>query len=175
MQEIISVNKFKNDFPIFADSINKNHNLQNIILPEFDLEPIKFKLNKKSSENWPNEYISVIEVEYRRFLGLVKAYSTKMVPSRPVDKFWHQHILDTRKYEKDCNNFFGYFLHHFPYLGMRGEEDRQLAKSLADESVRLYSLHFNPMPRLNFSDCVPGGDHFCNGRDPDGCNSCRDD
>ena len=34
------------------------------------------------------------------------------------------HILDTRKYAEDCDKLFGYFLHHFPYFGMRGDDDR---------------------------------------------------
>lgn len=40
-----------------------------------------------------------------------------------MGKFWHYHILDTRAYHKDCDTVFGHYLHHFPYFGMRGEQD----------------------------------------------------
>jgi hypothetical protein len=47
-----------------------------------------------------------------------------VVPTHDIDEFWHQHILDTRKYAEGCQNALGQFLHHFPYFGMRGDEDR---------------------------------------------------
>lgn len=33
------------------------------------------------------------------------------------------------EYAEDCQNIFGYFLHHFPYFGMRGDDD---SKNLKD-------------------------------------------
>jgi hypothetical protein len=53
-----------------------------------------------------------------------------------VDTFWHYHILDTLKYAEDCQAVFGYFLHHFPYLGLRGEEDL-LAHERVGERMRV--------------------------------------
>ncbi|MFM6129989.1 MAG: hypothetical protein ACKPBV_14885 [Sphaerospermopsis kisseleviana] len=40
-----------------------------------------------------------------------------------LDDYWHNHILDTRKYAEDCDLIFGFFLHHYPYFGLPGEED----------------------------------------------------
>ena len=37
------------------------------------------------------------------------------VPTIDIDLFWHQHILDTRAYAKDCQKVFGQFLHHFQF------------------------------------------------------------
>jgi hypothetical protein len=36
-----------------------------------------------------------------------------------------KHILDTAAYREDCDEIFGRFLDHFPYFGMRDEQDAQ--------------------------------------------------
>ncbi len=57
------------------------------------------------------------------------------------------HILDTRKYAADCETTFGYFLHHFPYLGLRGEEDAQALQAAFLEMQRLTVEEFGePAP-----------------------------
>lgn len=90
-----------------------------------DLEPIKVKLmHKESGEGWTLERANAIEFEYRRFLYLMKKYPDEQTaPLVDVDTFWHYHILDTMKYAVDCDAVFGHFLHHFPYIGLRGEDD----------------------------------------------------
>ncbi len=96
------------------------------------LEPIKFKLmDKEEGEGWSLYKVDMLEKWYKRFLYLCAKYPEKsIVPTKEIDKFWHYHILDTGKYEADCQQAFGYFLHHFPYFGMRGEDDaKQLTES----------------------------------------------
>src|SRR5881628_461329 len=90
-----------------------------------DLDPIKFKLmDPEEGQGWSREYVNQMAIEYKRFLTLSVKYSEETIaPSKDVDKFWHGHILDTMKYAEDCQNVFGYFLHHFPYFGMRGKDD----------------------------------------------------
>ena len=46
-------------------------------------------------------------------------------PSEEVDEFWHNHILDTRKYKQDCEQIFGFYLEHYPYFGIDGKTNRQ--------------------------------------------------
>ena len=55
---------------------------------------------------------------------------------------WHYHILDTSKYMSDCQNIFGNYLHHFPYLGMRGEKDRGALIECFEETKKVYQQHF---------------------------------
>src|SRR4051812_5332671 len=90
-----------------------------------DLDPIKFKLMEADEgHGWSREYADHTEREYKRYLILSAKYPEEsLTPTKTVDKFWHAHILDTLKYAEDCQNVFGYFLHHFPYFGMRGEQD----------------------------------------------------
>lgn len=59
---------------------------------------------------------------YRRYLKLcVKYRDRRLVPSHFIDNVWHQHILDTRAYARDCNAIFGAPLHHYPYFGLNGD------------------------------------------------------
>lgn len=52
---------------------------------------------------------------YKKFLFLLCKYSTDaLVPSRDIDEFWHNHILYTKNYINDCQQIFGYYLHHEP-------------------------------------------------------------
>jgi hypothetical protein len=110
-----------------------------------DLEPIKFKLiNREEGEGWSREYVDQMEIAYKQFLTLVVKYPGETIaPSKDVDKFWHGHILDTMKYAQDCQNVFGYFLHHFPYFGMRGEEDAANLAEAGRNTARLHEYEFN--------------------------------
>ena len=52
---------------------------------------------------------------YKRFLWLQKKYSQySLVPTKEIDEFWHNHILYTQEYTKDCAFIFGHYLHHLP-------------------------------------------------------------
>jgi hypothetical protein len=105
-----------------------------------DLDPIKVKLmDKTEGHGWTREQADHNELEYKRFLALLAKYPDQSIaPTTEVDKFWHGHILDTMKYAEDCDNVFGYFLHHFPYFGMRGEED---AANLVSAFMNMQRLH----------------------------------
>jgi hypothetical protein len=102
-------------------------NSENYFAPiaALDLAPIKAKLmHKDSGEGWSLSYADSVEFEYRRFLYLVKRFPSEPVaPLFDVDVFWHYHILDTRKYAADCDQIYGYFLHHCPSSGALGEDE----------------------------------------------------
>lgn len=109
-----------------------------------DLGPIRFKLAcPDEGKPWSRSKIAQVEIEYRRFLFLNAVSDEQvLVPTRDVDKFWHAHILDTRKYAQDCNAIFGHFLHHFPYLGARGPDDVRCLESANARSKAIYKLNF---------------------------------
>jgi len=117
---------------------------------KLDLEPIKTKLmHVASGEGWSLEKTNAVEKEYRRFLCLMKLYPEEdTAPLVDVDTFWHYHILDTMKYAADCEQVFGYFLHHYPYVGMGGEEDEQFRLDSGDRMRDLYEA--------TFGDAYPG-------------------
>ena len=109
-----------------------------------DFSMVKLKLmDAEEGEGWSADQCERIELEYRRYLALSRRYPEKaIVPSKVVDTFWHFHILDTQAYAADCDRAFGYFLHHYPYFGMRGGHDAQALGAAYDETLALYELHF---------------------------------
>ena len=109
-----------------------------------DLTPIKMKLmHLESGEGWSEVRANAVEAEYRRFLFLMKKYPDDQAsPTVDVDTFWHYHILDTMKYAGDCEQVFGYFLHHYPYVGI-GEQAAEGEQLRAGERMReLYAAEF---------------------------------
>ncbi|MDD5165555.1 MAG: hypothetical protein PHG25_03430 [Candidatus Pacebacteria bacterium] len=91
-----------------------------------DLTPIKRKLMEPEPHGygWTQEQAEEGEVWYKRYLTaiLTDPEMAGCVPNVAVDRFWHCHILDTAKYMEDCNNIFGFYLHHNQYVGMNGDE-----------------------------------------------------
>lgn len=112
-----------------------------------DFEMLKHKLAEEYG--WVPEHAEEIEDLYRKFLALNRIYpERKICPTGPIDEFWHAHILDTRAYARDCETVFGRFLHHFPYFGMRGPEDREDLERTFDQSRELFIRHFGIDPCL---------------------------
>ena len=89
-----------------------------------------------------------------------------VAPSQLVDKVWHQHKLDSMKYREDCEMLFANpvqklcckflrllfkplgitihagFMEHFPYFGLRGEQDAQNLQQAFDLGKQLLAKHF---------------------------------
>lgn len=108
-----------------------------------DLSMVARKVkDAEEGEGWTPEFTGLVEKRYRRFLFMTLAYPNhSIVPTKDIDAFWHQHILDTRAYAQDCERVFGYFLHHFPYFGMRGAADaRNLVSSFEGTKSLYYEL-----------------------------------
>ena len=80
---------------------------------------------------------------YRKFLALHLLHRGEdLVPNAVIDDYWHQHILDTRKYVADCSVIFGEVLHHDPMFGMRGEEDRRANAAAFERTKVLWQRAF---------------------------------
>lgn len=112
---------------------------------QIDLEPVLFTLVKREDWTlWDLEKAKNVENLYRSFLTLIALYPEKnIVPTKDIDTFWHTHILDTEKYIDDCNKVFGYYIHHFPYFGLRGAEDEKYANDSFKETCELFLEHFS--------------------------------
>lgn len=129
-----------------------------------DLDCIKLKLmDAEEGQGWSREHADRTEVEYKRFLALMTKFPEETIaPTKDVDRFWHGHILDTMKYAEDCEKTFGYFLHHFPYFGMRGEADARNLQAAADAMHQLYEREFGEA-------MVNGAAAFCAKAEPAFC------
>ena len=141
-------------------------------IAEIDLSMVKMKLQEPDEgKGWSEEDCEIAELEYKRYLTLNLRYETQaIVPTKQIDDFWHYHILDTRAYHRDCDKVFGEYFHHFPYFGMRGEDDEQNLKDSFFKTVDLYEEEFGESMLRNeaqSTDCW----HDCQGR----CwNACSD-
>jgi hypothetical protein len=121
-----------------------------------DLDPIKIKLmHEESGKGWTPEYASTIETEYRRFLYLVKKFPNVVVAPLPdTNLFWRYHILDTMKYQADCDKVFGYFLHYCP-SGVADKEEEPFHGRGRPQLKALYEASFGePYPRASQSEQV---------------------
>jgi hypothetical protein len=114
-------------------------------LNRIDFGAIAFKLmNPDDKAGWTIEQTTAAIEEYRRFLLLSYLYPERtIVPSQTVDRVWHEHILDTQKYQADCLEVFGYFLHHYPYFGMIDDADKQASEAAFADTCQLWKRHFN--------------------------------
>jgi hypothetical protein len=83
-----------------------------------DLSSVRACLIDKKS--WTADQAKRVEGDYKRFLyALARKRQEDVIspPDQEVDEFWHQHILDTRKYRADCDTIFGHYVDHMPDLG----------------------------------------------------------
>ena len=92
---------------------------------------------------------------YRHFLFLKKKYGmddVKLPPSEEIDEFWHNHILDTKKYRIDFEQIFGFYLDHYPYLGIDGKTTWDDLRKFFETTQELHSQEFGSyIPDVRFS------------------------
>lgn len=127
-----------------------------------DLEMVKMKLgDKDEGQGWSKQQGDEAELEYKRFLTLCRKHGKGIVPTRQVDLIWHYHILDTRAYLKDSERVFGGYFHHYPYFGMRGEQDAKDLESAFRVTQQRYLEAFGEsLTSPEGTDCW----HDCEGR-----------
>jgi hypothetical protein len=113
-----------------------------------DLRNVRMKLeDPEEGKGFTREDSALAEGEYRKFLALHLMYpDADIVPCHLVDDIWHQHILDTIAYREDCDAVFGRFLDHFPYFGMRGDDDAQALVDAYDDTLERYADAFGDPP-----------------------------
>ena len=139
-------------------------------IENLDLEPIKFKLVME--KGWTEEEANEIERQYKGYLHLSKKYPmAPLVPSEQIDEMWHTHILDTHKYMEDCDAVFGYYLHHFPYFGIRGPEDAENLDTTFQATKRLFKneLGISVGGKADASTCESSKCGSCSGGDSGHC------
>lgn len=99
------------------------------------------------SKGWTSRKCELVEIWYKRFLSIKAKYPNETIaPYGPIDDFWHAHILDTRRYAKDCEKVFGRFLHHLPTYG-----NYDISETL-DKMNRLYLIEFGEDPVVELGD-----------------------
>ncbi len=106
-------------------------------------------------QNWSSEEAAEAELWYRHFLWMCYVNGTRQVPvpSSGADKLWHNHILDTPTYRKDCDAMFGGYLDHERMDG------KPAPAMVADAAAMSKGVITAPMPDsvTSCSGCVTGG------------------
>jgi len=121
------------------------HHLSEIknIIEALDLAPIINRMVKING--WTENQARTAASQYKNFLFLKKKYGSEysLPPSEDIDEFWHNHILHTQKYTRDCQIIFGDFLHHHPHHGENGTISQQeLEVCFENETQKFYFQEF---------------------------------
>jgi hypothetical protein len=133
------------------------------------LEDDACEADRRNGERlWDEQRVERALHEYRQFLALMLWHpEALLVPSEDIDEVWHAHVLNTARYQADCETIFGRFQHHFPTFGQ--SEDVQ-AEHLQgrDETLEFFAEAFGEIPRSYHSDdylkCGRGDDCLKCGR-----------
>lgn len=127
------------------------------------LEKVRSSLRQKASDlPWIAEALKLLDSdpsiaieEYKRFLELLIREEGYLTPSKLVDEFWHQHILDSHNYFSFCSRTAGRYLHHVP----RYEKPHSFHVPGFDRTKRIYQKHFgfDPSPQVwaHMGECEP--------------------
>ena len=111
---------------------------------QLELASIRLKLILKLG--WSSEKAHQVELEYRRFLYALSHKREEDVispPSTDVDEFWHEHILDTRKYRRDCELIFGHYVDHTPGLSAENQSRADATRRRIYTENHIDSVEFN--------------------------------
>lgn len=118
-------------------------------MPTLDLGAVREQLmNGAHGPGWSSARCQEVQDEYLRFLTLKRDFPADLVlPSEPIDLFWHCHILHTAQYARDCQQVFGSFLHHEPGSGITGADAEERRQRAWARTLELYLRRFQaPAP-----------------------------
>lgn len=167
---MLNLNKLLLDEPIEQENgKDKRNRLALSAIESLDLSNVRMKLQEPEPEGkaWTPAQSLEAEKWYRRFLSICVLYPEHpTVPNGPIDLFWHQHILDTRAYATDCQAVFGFFLHHYPYFGLKGDADVRDGAFVAtnelyiahfgEECTQMVEFHRPEKKKLQMNNCCNG-------------------
>lgn len=115
-----------------------------------DFSKIKYKICQPSpniARVWSREGAEDAIRQYRNFMYLLKKYHQSvdhnLVPSLEVDEIWHHHILDTRFYHHACQQIYGCYRHHVPYVGPLGADEQSTLFNNFEATQALYYQEFS--------------------------------
>ncbi len=107
-----------------------------------------FEAQRRNGERlWDEERVARALHEYKQFLALMYWNpEAVLVPSEDIDEVWHTHVLNTARYQADCETIFGCFQHHLPTFGESEEVQEEDMKG-RDETLKLFEEAFGEAPQ----------------------------
>lgn len=111
------------------------------------LDDDAFEAQRRNGEQlWDEERVARALHEYKQFLALMHWNpEAVLVPSEDIDDIWHTHVLNTARYQTDCETIFGCFQHHSPTFGA-SEEVQDEHMTDRDETLQLFEEAFGEVP-----------------------------
>lgn len=111
------------------------------------LQDDAFEAQRRNGEQlWDEERVARALHEYKQFLALMHWYpDAVLIPSEDIDDVWHTHVLNTARYQQDCEAIFGSFQHHAPSSG-DSEEVLDEHTNDRDETLQLFEEAFGEVP-----------------------------
>jgi len=104
-------------------------------------------LRRNGEPLWDEERVARALHEYKQFLALMYwNREAALVPSEDIDDVWHTHVLNTARYQQDCETIFGCFQHHLPSFGA-SEEVQEAHTEDRDETLQLFEEAFGEIPQ----------------------------
>ncbi len=119
---------------------NKTNLIQYITCINLDLEYIEKRLI--NNLGWSPKKAREGIRRYKNFLLLILKYPRlHLSPTKDIDEVWHNHILFTREYTRDCLEIFGKYLHHNPVKNI-GPKEKQMLQKAGARASELYFQEF---------------------------------
>ena len=120
-------------------------------------------------ENLSIDQLKEIEIQYKDFLFLCGIHKN-VCPTPKIDLLWHNHILDTAKYDDFCQKTFGRKIHHKPhYLKQSFSPSTDSKPDLIERTSSLFLEEFGYNPFANIK-----AESGCNDKSQC-CQRCDDD
>lgn len=113
---------------------------QEALIRDLDLRFLEERLT--DLKGWREEDAKTAVRRYRNFLILLSRYPGEtLAPAPDMDEAWHNHILYTVEYMRDCHAIFGEYLHHTP---MRPSQlrDKEVMEEAQLRTALLYQKEF---------------------------------
>ena len=92
--------------------------------------------------SWDHHYAKSVAFEYMRFLEL-RNENKDLSPSDDIDRFWHQHILNTKHYFTYCFKKFSQIVHHDP----TDAYDQKARALRLKNTMKAYTARFGPIKK----------------------------
>jgi hypothetical protein len=117
------------------------------IIKDLNFVDLRLKLQRK--RGWGEGDALTVEKWYRRFLlALVSNPTVVIVPESCIRHFWHEHILSTKRYERDCGLIFGEALEHVPKCAADPAALRGVLAFTNSLFKNMYSEDYSALPLL---------------------------
>jgi len=112
------------------------------------LDDDAFEAQRRNGELlWDEERVARALQEYKQFLALMHWHPEAiLVPSDDIDDVWHTHILNTARYQSDCETIFGCLQHHYPTFGA-SDEVQEAHLTDREKTLQLFEEAFGEVPQ----------------------------